>query len=82
MKHFNLVDFICNNNLNKRWSTVHESHTQFFLYVTRWTDRKIDYPWSQPEMQGVFQTFQTKTQWDTHSDCWLLLSLVNIILRL
>lgn len=53
MKHFNLVDFICNNNLNKRWSTVHESHTELFLCVTWWTDQKIDCPWSKPETKYI-----------------------------
>lgn len=53
MKHFNLEDFICNNNLNKRWSTVHESHTELFLCVTWWTDQKIDCPWSKPETKYI-----------------------------
>lgn len=47
------------------------------FYLVDWSED--DYPRSQLKTQSVFQTFQTKTQWESRSDCWLLLSSILIV---
>lgn len=47
------------------------------FYLVDWSED--DYPGSQLKTQSVFQTFQTKTQWESRSDCWLLLSSILIV---
>ena len=47
------------------------------FYLVDWSED--DYPRSQLKTQSVFQTIQTKTQWESRSDCWLLLSSILIV---